>query len=145
MLSNKQRKMRFYSLVLNGVLIFCSLPSNAKEIKLHCRTIEQNHILNVVVLDEIKRKVSTVGNDGAFHERKLKKLSPYQLVFADEMILDGRKLGENWYLETNTTYKINRIDGFYQVEIEVRTNPEAPYKNYFESGSCVVSDKKSVF
>jgi len=145
MLSNKQRKMKFYALVLNGVLIFCSLPSNAKEIILHCRTIQQNHLLTVVVLDEIKRKVSTTGNDGAFHERNLKELTANHLVFADEMILDGRRLGENWYLETNTTYTINRNDGLLKVTIDTRLNPEAPYKHDFESGSCVVSDKKSVF
>ena len=137
--------MKIFHLALSAALIVFSIPSNAKEIRLHCRTNEQKQLLTVVVLDDVKRRVWTQGTDGELKERSLRKLTPQQLSFAVDTLIDGRKYDPPFYLEMNSTYTINRIDGYMESTIEGRGTPDAPFQKNYETGSCIVTDNKLVF
>lgn len=140
--------MRFLKLVLGAAFITFSFASHAKEIRLTCSTKDKDQVPTIIILDEEKRKVWTQGMDGEPKERKLKKLTPYQLIVEDNSLIDMRDMNLKTsinYIESNSTYTINRIDGYMQFWIEIRSSPELPFKEYYENGKCDLTDKKAVF
>ena len=123
----------------------------AKQIRLLCNTNNTSATPTIILLDTDLNRVWTQGVDGKLHQRTLKSLTKESLVVGDNSLIDSREYDTrredklNLYIEQKATYKVNRIDGFMEFEIEVRNDPNLPFKRFYESGKCETIKNMGIF
>ena len=136
-----------------AMISFVNTPGDAiaKQIRLLCNTNNTSATPTIILLDTDLNRVWTQGVDGKLHQRTLKSLTKESLVVGDNSLIDSREYDLsrsdklNLYIEQKATYKVNRIDGFMEFEVEVRNDPNLPFQRFYESGKCETIKKMGVF